>query len=156
MSKRLDLTDGALKLVVGFSRKAFGPPREFQELSARAVGAALRVGARTEVERHDVVGVVLIEHRAPSDLVHFLVRRLIDGGAAAQCRRSRSRTGRDAAQQRQGRPVANAATTLAIVAFGHVVACKCQDVVEQSAVLLAERVGGFFVLALGKGVSVSR
>ena len=151
LSSALISRDGALELVVGVGGERFGAPGELQQLAARAVGAALGVRAGAEVERDRVVGVVLVEDRAAADLVHLLVVGLVHGGAAAQRGGGRGRTGRHAAQQRQCRPVAHAAAALAAVVLGHVVAREGQDVVEERAVLLAEGVGGFLVLALGKG-----
>jgi hypothetical protein len=85
-----------LEFLVGISADVFSPPRKFQKFSARTVGTGLRVRARAEVERNNIVGIVLIEHCATSDFVHFLFWRLVDGGPAVQCRRGRGRTGRDA------------------------------------------------------------
>ena len=129
----------------------FGAAGELQQLAPGAVGAALRVGAGAEVEGDGVVVVALVEDGAAADFVHVLVVGLIHGGAAAQRGGGRGRTGRHAAQQRQRRPVAHAAAALAAVLCRHIVARKGQDVVEEGAVLLAEGVGGFLVLALGKG-----
>ena len=99
LQQTLHLPDRPLKLLVRFSRKAFGPPREFKKLSPSRLLTAFGARSRTEVERNDGVNVVLVEYRSASNFVDFIVRSLIDLSAAAQRRRSGCGTGRDAAQR---------------------------------------------------------
>ena len=98
--------------MVGIGGESFGPPGELQQLAARALGPGFGVRAGAEIEGDHVVGVVLVEHRAPAHLVHFLIGGLIHGSTAAQRGGGRSRAGGDAAQQGQRRPVAHPAPAL--------------------------------------------
>ena len=80
-----------------------------------AVSALLSVRARAEIESHDIVRIVLVQDRAPADLIHLLIGGLIDRGAAAKRRRRSGGAGRDAAQQRKRGPVPDSAPTLAVI-----------------------------------------
>jgi hypothetical protein len=97
-----------------------------------------------------VVVIALIQDSAPSDALDILILGLIDRRPTAQRRRRRRRAGRHAPQQRQGRPVADAPASPAILA-DRIFAGKVQDLLEERAIARAEAVGGFLVQALGKG-----
>ena len=86
----------------------------------------------------------------PPDFVHVFCFRFVRSGAAAQGRCRGGRTGRDAPQQGQRRPVADAPPALLSV-LGDVLAGEGEDVVEEGAVDRTETVGGLLVLAFREG-----
>ena len=148
--ERLDLAHGALKLPVVRGIQRFRAARELQQPAARRFRAPFGLRAGAEVERHRIVVVALIEDGAASHLVHVLAIGRVDGGPAAQRRGGRGGTRRDAAQQRERRPVPHPALALLGVVLGHVLVGEGEDVVEERAVAGAEGVRGFLVPALGE------
>ena len=161
--ERLDLAHRALKLPVVRGIQRLRAARELQQPAARRFGAPFRLRAGAEVERYGIVVVALVEDGAASHLVHVLAFGRIDGGPAAQRRGGRGGARRDAAQQRERRPVPHPAPALPSLVsdrrpreariarpLGHVLVCEGEDVVEERAVAGAEGVRGFLVPALGE------
>ena len=171
--ERPDLAHRALKLPVVLGIQRLRAARELQQPAARRFQAPFHLRAGAEVERHRIVVVALVEDGAAPHLVHVFTLGRVDGGAAAQRRGGRGGTRRDAAQQRERRPVPHPAPTLAVLVvgctaalsgapilrpLGHVLVGEGEDVVEERAVAGTEVVRGFLVPALrerGVGLQVA-
>ena len=157
LQERLDLAHRALKLAVLRGGDGPGAAGELQQLAAGRGTAAFGVRAGAQVEGQSVVIVALVEDGAAAHFVHvFPFFGLIGGGPAAQGRYRGGGARRDAAQQRERRPVTHPLPAPPAAVLAHVLAGEGEDAVEEPAVGGAERVRGLLVLALGNAVSVAR
>ena len=150
LQERPDLAHGALQLAILRGGDGPGAAGELQQPAARRRTAAFRVRPGAEVEG-GVVVVALVEDGAAARLVHVaLAPGLVGGGPAAQGGHRGRGARRDAAQQRERRPVAHPLPAPPAAGLAHVLAGEREDVVEELAVDGAERVRGLLVPALGE------